>query len=114
MQFISLTVLIQRIKAVKYMMKDKSVPKRKKALVLFGIAYLLMPFDLIPLLVPVLGVMDDVVLWLYILISLKDELDKYQPESQEKKADKTKFAGKNIIDGVNFEVWDEEQNKGEE
>ena len=108
MQFISFAVLGRRIKAIVPMLKDKTVPKRKKALVIFGIAYLLMPFDLIPLIVPVLGIMDDIVLWLYILITLKDELDKYYvEESGEKKASK-KYNGKNIIDDVSFEVCDED------
>lgn len=111
MQFISFTVLVKRIKAIKWMMKDKTVPKRKKALVVFGVIYLLWPFDLIPLLVPVLGMMDDLVLWLYILISLKDELDKYGNRETEAPADKKKYDGKNIIDGVNFEVWDEDEQK---
>ena len=48
MQFISFRILIRRIKAIKSMMRDKTVPKRKKALVVAGIIYLFLPIDLIP------------------------------------------------------------------
>ena len=41
MQFISLTVLIRRIKSIKSFLKDPKVPKRRKLLVIFGIIYLL-------------------------------------------------------------------------
>ncbi len=43
MQFFGLRVIIRRIKAIKFMMADRSVPKRKKALIVFGIIYLLLP-----------------------------------------------------------------------
>lgn len=117
MQFISFAVLGRRIKAIGPMMKDKSVPKRKKALVIFGVFYLLMPLDLIPLIIPVLGLMDDLVLWLYILISLREELDKYcveQPGDGDAKKASKKYDGKNIIDGVEFEVWDDGKDQAEE
>ena len=47
MNFLSFRFLIKRIKAIKEMMKDKTVPKRKKALVIFGLIYLVLPVDLI-------------------------------------------------------------------
>ena len=37
MQFISFRVLSRRIKAISSMMKDKTVPKRKKLLIVLGI-----------------------------------------------------------------------------
>ena len=48
MQFLGFQMLIKRIKAIRFMMADKSVPKRKKALIVFGIIYLFLPIDLIP------------------------------------------------------------------
>ena len=48
MQFISFRVLSKRIKAISSMMKDKTVPKRKKLLIVLGIIYLFLPIDLIP------------------------------------------------------------------
>ena len=48
MQFLGIQVLLKRIKAIRFMMADKTVPKRKKALIVFGIIYLFLPIDLIP------------------------------------------------------------------
>ena len=62
MQFISFRVLFRRIKAISSMMKDRSVPKRKKALVIFGILYLFMPLDLIPPVIFPFGFLDDLIL----------------------------------------------------
>ena len=74
MQFVSFAVLGKRIKSIKALLKDPNVPKRKKFLVIFGIIYLLMPIDLIPAPVLIFGFIDDIVLWLFILSHLKDEL----------------------------------------
>jgi len=80
MQFISLTILIKRIRAIKSLLFDPSVSKIKKIIVIFGIIYLLVPFDIIP--APVLGlsVIDDITVWLFILAYLSDELDVYWKE----------------------------------
>ena len=48
MGFIKLRVLLKRIKAIRFMMADKSVAWWKKALIVFGILYLFLPIDLIP------------------------------------------------------------------
>ena len=84
MQFISFRVLFRRIKAISSMMKDRSVPKRKKALVIFGILYLFMPLDLIPPVIFPFGFLDDLILWIWILFHLKDTLDRYRQESRRK------------------------------
>ena len=42
-----------------------------------------MPIDLIPAPVLIFGFIDDIVLWLFILSHLKDELDQYWKESEE-------------------------------
>ena len=58
MQFLGIRVLLRRVKAIRFMMADKTVPKRKKALIIFGIIYLLLPIDLIPpILFPIAGSM---------------------------------------------------------
>ena len=41
------------------MMADKTVPKRKKALIVFGIIYLFLPIDLIPPILFPIGWIDD-------------------------------------------------------
>ncbi len=108
MQFITFSVLWKRIKAIKFMMRDKEVPLRKKLLVVFGLVYLVLPVDLIPPVLFPIGFLDDLVLWLYILISLKETLDKYwvgEPEVDLKK----KYRGKTVIEEVSFEVKDDEK-----
>ena len=47
MQFWSIRVILSRLKAIRFMMADKTVPKTKKALIIAGIAYLFLPLDLI-------------------------------------------------------------------
>ena len=77
MQFLGIRVLLKRIKAIRFMMADKTVPKRKKALIVFGIIYLFLPIDLIPPILFPIGWIDDFLLWLFILYHLRNELDSY-------------------------------------
>ena len=46
MHYIGIRVLLKRLSAIFYLLKDKTVPLRKKILVVFGIVYLLCPVDL--------------------------------------------------------------------
>ena len=59
MNFISWQVIWKRIKAIRFFMKDKTVPLRKKLLILLGIVYLVSPIDLIPAPVLIFGLVDD-------------------------------------------------------
>ena len=103
MQFFSWTFIRGRLKAIVSMMKDKTVPLRKKALVIFGLVYLVLPVDLIPPVLFPFGFLDDLVLWIWIIWHLKDTLDEYW--IGEKVVDYSKnFKGKNIIEGVDFTV----------
>lgn len=77
MRFIAFRVLAKRIRALGYMMRDKKVRWYKKAMIIFGLIYFFSPIDLVPPVVPVLGILDDIVLWSMILYYLKDELDNY-------------------------------------
>lgn len=111
MQFIFFQVLIKRLKALKFFLKDKKVPIRKKLIIILGIVYLLSPIDLIPEPILMFGVIDDIVLWTFIIWYLKEELDKYWLGEDVVKPIQ-KFRGKTIIDDVNFEVKkDEEENE---
>jgi uncharacterized membrane protein YkvA (DUF1232 family) len=87
------------------MMADKTVPKRKKALVIFGIIYLFLPVDLIPPVLFPFGFVDDLVLWIWILYTLKETLDTYwmgeKPVNYSKKY-------KDAIEQDDFEVVNEE------
>ena len=106
MQYFGLRVIFKRIKAIKWMMKDKSVPKRKKALIIAGIVYLLLPVDIIPPILFPIAWVDDFILWVWILWHLRDELDKYWMGEKEVDLSK-KFRGKTMVDGVEYEVKDE-------
>ena len=109
MQYISLRVIMKRIKAVFYLLRDKTVPLRKKALVIFGLVYLFLPVDLIPPILFPFGFIDDLVLWIYILWTLKDELDKYWMGEKSEDLSR-KFSGKTIVEGVEYDVEDDEKN----
>ena len=103
MHFLSFRFIINRIKAIVSMMKDKTVPKRKKALVVFGIIYLLLPVDLIPPVIFPFGFLDDIVLWLWIITHLAETLDQYW--NGEKTVDYSKdFKAENLVEGVSFEI----------
>ena len=111
MQFISFRVLIIRIKAIKSMMRDKTVPRRKKALVVLGIIYLLLPVDLIPPVLFPFGFLDDLVLWLWIIWNLKDTLDLYWDGEKPQDFSKS-FAEEDIVEGVEFTVDQEDEKHG--
>ena len=112
MRYLSFAILGKRIRSIKKFLLDPSVPKRKKLLIIFGIIYLIMPIDVIPEPVLGFGFIDDIVLWLFILTHLSDELDKYwktSDEGQEKSShvDPEKaFRGKTIIDSTGRVVDD--------
>ena len=97
---------MSRFKAIRFMMADKTVPKTKKALVIAGIVYLFLPFDLIPAFVFPLSLIDDVAVWLFIIWYLKKELDIYWTGEKSKDLSK-KYKDKSIVDDVEFEVDDE-------
>ena len=92
-----------RLIAIRFLMTDKSVPLRKKLLVVFGIVYLFMPLDLIPAVLFPVAWMDDLLLWIYIIYNLKDYLDKYWLGEKTVNLEKN-FKNKDIIDDVNFSV----------
>lgn len=111
-QFIGFNVIFKRIKAIRFMMADKSVPKRKKLLIVLGIIYLFLPVDLIPPVLFPIAWMDDLVLWIWILWHLKDELDKYWLGEKAEDLSK-KYRSKDVIDidDSGYEVEIDENNK---
>ena len=106
MQFFSFRFLMKRIRAIVSMMKDKTVPKRKKALVIFGLIYLVLPVDLIPPVLFPFGFLDDLVLWLWIIWHLSDILDTYW--MGEKTEDYSgSFRPEKLVEDVKYDVEDE-------
>lgn len=106
--FMGFRVIWKRIKAIRFMMMDKSVPKRKKALIVGGIIYLLLPVDIIPPVLFPIAWIDDLILWIWILWHLRETLDKYW--LGEKPVDYSKKY-KDTVDDVEFEVKDENKEK---
>lgn len=110
----TLAVLLGRLKNIKNLLGDRTVAFWKKALVVFSIGYLFLPLDLIPPLIPVFGFLDDFLLWCFVLYLLWDELGKYGDLKESVKPEKfKKFHGKNIVDGVEFEVKVEDETEEE-
>ena len=107
MQFITIRVLLRRIAAITSLLRDKTVPLRKKALVIFGLVYLITPIDIIPAVLFPFALLDDLILWIYILWTLKDELDAYWLGEKTEDLSK-KFRDKTIVEGVEFDVEDKE------
>lgn len=105
MNAFGIRVIMKRLKAIRFMMADRSVPKRKKALIIFGIAYIFFPIDLIPPIFFPLSLIDDLCLWGFILWYLSNELDKYWLGGKTKDYSK-KFRGKTFVDDVEYEVED--------
>ena len=113
MQFWSIRVILSRFKAIRFMMADKTVPKTKQALIIAGIAYLFLPFDLIPAMVFPLSLIDDVVVWLLIIWYLRKELDVYWTGEKNRDLSK-KYKNRDIVDDLEFEVEGEQTDKAEE
>lgn len=108
MQFIGLRILLRRIKAIGSMMRDKTVPRRKKILVVAGIIYLFLPVDLIPPVLFPIGFLDDLVLWIWIIWNLKDTLDTYWLGEKEQDLSGN-FKKKDIVENVDFTVAQENE-----
>lgn len=107
MQFFGFRVLIKRIKAIRFMMADKTVRWYKKALIIFGIIYLFLPVDIIPPIIFPFGFIDDIIVWALILWYLSSELDKYWI-GEKPKDYSSKYRSKNIVDDVEYDVDDED------
>ena len=109
MNFFTWSILRKRIVAIKALMSDKAVPKRQKFLIAFGIFYLLLPLDLVPAVLFPVAWMDDLVLWIFIIWSLKESLDKYWL-GEEPIDIKENLEGKEFVDDAAFSVDDEPKN----
>ena len=65
-----------------------------------------MPTDLIPAILFPFGILDDLILWIFIIWHLKDELDSYWLGDKSEDLSK-KFHSSDVIDGVDFSVEDD-------
>ncbi|WDV44861.1 YkvA family protein [Clostridiaceae bacterium M8S5] len=70
--------VIAKIKiAFKYLF-DSNVKFRKKILIFFGFLYLISPIDLLPDPVFGIGLIDDLVVLLAVIFSMKEKLNEYE------------------------------------
>lgn len=77
--------LKQELRFYQGVLKDARTPRIAKALLGFALAYALMPFDLIPDWIPVLGHLDDLILVpALIMIALKLIPDKVKQDCRDK------------------------------
>ena len=81
------TVLIEIIKnfrLIKRMMADGNVSFWKKALIVVGIVYLILPFEIVPDILLSFGLIADIIIWLLIMYIFKDTMRKYRkiPEAK--------------------------------
>ncbi len=102
MHFIGIRMLLNRLRMVPYYLKDKTVPWYRKALMILCIAYIVVPIDFVPVFP-----FDDLFLFVFMMWNFKDELDTYW--KGEKPVDLSKkFRDKDIVEGVEFTVEDDE------
>jgi len=84
---------------------DSGVPFYKKLLIIGGLLYFILPIDLLPDPVLGFGFIDDGVIFLFILMKLYDELERYEKQRPQKVRKKTKT---DSID-IDYEVLDDER-----
>ena len=64
--------LKRELKAYRLMLRDRRTPKAAKLLLALAVGYLLLPFDLIPDFIPLIGYVDDMIIVpTLVLIALK-------------------------------------------
>lgn len=93
------------------MLRDRTVVRWKKVLVIASIVYLFLPVDLIPPMLIPFGFIDDLILWIIITNVFSDNLDGYynirKPDGDlSKKFDKDK-----TVNDVDFEVYDDSEDE---
>ena len=83
------------------MLRDKSVPKRKKAVLIVGLILLFFP----SLLFSPIGLAGKLIVWIWIIWYLREELDKYWLGEKPLDLSKT-YRGKTVIHTVDYEIKD--------
>ncbi len=81
----------RELKVYQLVLKDKRTPKSAKVFLGAAVAYALMPFDLIPDFIPVLGHLDDVVIipllvWIGVKLVPKEVIEDCRREIAEKES----------------------------
>ena len=94
---------LKNIKNIIKLFRDTEVPVFKKLILIFGIAYFILPFDLIPEF-PVFGFgyIDDIAVIIAILNYLSEYLNKYNVKVKPKQKNTKQY-----IDNIDYNVRDE-------
>ncbi|MCG8541838.1 MAG: DUF1232 domain-containing protein [Clostridia bacterium] len=103
--FKSIFNFFKRLSVLYKYLLDRNVSIFKKLLVVSALIYVISPLDLIPEVVLGFGIIDDVLLTVYVISSISNELDRYI--SKEEKGDIKKDMGK-TINYVEYEIRDED------
>ena len=107
MQNIGLRMLMKRLRAIGFMMKDKNVKLWKKLLVIVCAAYIICPIDLVPIAIFPVAWMDDLFVFFVMIYILKDTLDTYWLGEKDNDLSQN-FDSDDIVEGVEYEVTEEE------
>lgn len=91
-----------RLRMIYRFLFDRTIPFKEKLWIILPLIYILSPIDLIP--APVLGfsIVDDLVMFIFLMSMVKNRLDKHY-NNKEQKVDEEK-----IIDFVEYKVEKEE------
>lgn len=94
---------IRNIKNIFKLFRDTEVPVFKKFILIFGIAYFILPFDLIPEF-PVFGIgyIDDLAVIIAVLNYLAEYLNKYNGSKKPPKNKPNEY-----IDNIDYSIRDE-------
>ena len=90
---------------IKFLM-DKNVPFKEKWWVIIPLIYILSPADLIP--APVIGfsIVDDAVMFVFLLTVVAEKTKKYYSENTDKGKDKEDI--KNVVENVEYKIEKDE------
>ena len=106
--------IFRRILNIRLYLKDPNQSIFRKILIFFGIIYLLSPLDLVPEPVFGAGIVDDVVLWLFILSYMAKELDSYHGKEPISREARRKYRGTTVYEAEARVIQEEEvQSEGE-
>jgi uncharacterized membrane protein YkvA (DUF1232 family) len=82
--FVSQLRLIARMLKAHLSGEYKAFSKRSIILLVFALVYFITPFDLIPDFIPALGFSDDISIVLFVLRSIKEDVDNFEIATSEK------------------------------
>lgn len=99
-----------RIKMIIKFLFDKNIPLKEKLWIIIPLIYILSPFDLIPF--PIFGfsLIDDLVVFIFTLHMVKEKTIKYYGDDiKENFKTKQDLRGKDIVEGVDYKVDNNEE-----